>query len=480
VAVSVALVAGEVTQEKQRGMLAHLLATPMTPWHLLGGKLLAWGAQLLSLLWAGLPLFCFAAFVAGLSPAQVVGQAVVLALWVFALGAAALLASVRSRSTRGAALGLAVGLVGTVTALFGLRIGLSGLADWRAEPAVADAARALLVPLHLALAGLNPLALVYAIDGPELVRSLAATALVYGGVGGLCLLLAVRRLRPEYVLAQEAPTGRKGFWHPRPAPDVEPVRWRERYVLGLITGPLVRRLPRWLALTLVAVGSAAFNGYLFGVLARGPAALMTLTVEIFIICITAGVFLIAGLRGAEAITIERQAGTWEALLLTPLTDAELIRQKFRGINDTLTAAGMAFLVPGWLAALIVGVTPDWLLLLALYPVYLWFLQRFMVAVGLNFSAGSTNWASNVMGTMVVGVVVMGITHFGGLAATGSCCSLGMLREWLGGESVLMLLMWAGVTCGLLEWFGRLNLAAAIQELGSRDRPRRKPASYPRP
>jgi hypothetical protein len=65
VGLSVALIGGEITTEKESGSLALLLTTPLGPGGIVVGKLLSRGPRLLAILWTGLPLYAFAAALLG-------------------------------------------------------------------------------------------------------------------------------------------------------------------------------------------------------------------------------------------------------------------------------------------------------------------------------------------------------------------------------------------------------------------------------
>ena len=116
-------------------------------------------------------------------------------------------------------------------------------------------------------------------------------------------------------------------------PDTKPVAWRE-------SRPLVtRRLFRaglWLAL---AAEFVVFGLALHGVLtshARYPGdsdLLHTCSVILFINWTMA--VLATALRGASAFPAERSHQTLEVLLTSPLSSAELVRQKWKGIRRTL-------------------------------------------------------------------------------------------------------------------------------------------------
>ncbi len=168
------LVAGAVTDEKRSGTLQYLLTADLDGRHIILGKLLARSAVVGLLALTGLPLFAFLGGFGGVQPLAMLLVPVVLVLPLLALAAAALLLSVWSRTTVDAVIGTYV-----------LEIVL-GLLVW-----------------GLGLAALNPLfvlepsrGLWAATDLGEVGRRLLAFALLWIGFGGVCLGLAVWRLRP--------------------------------------------------------------------------------------------------------------------------------------------------------------------------------------------------------------------------------------------------------------------------------------------
>src|SRR5262249_8513545 len=110
-----AITAGAVTDEKKSGTLQYLLTTDLTAWQILAGKLLGGTAQVAVLALTGLPVLCFIGVFGGLELPALFGLVGVSVPPLFALGAASLLASVWTRQTRDAVLGLyAAGGLGTL------------------------------------------------------------------------------------------------------------------------------------------------------------------------------------------------------------------------------------------------------------------------------------------------------------------------------------------------------------------------------
>src|SRR6266852_8356129 len=120
-------VAGAVTDEKTRGTLQYLLTTDLTTWDVILGKWIARVIQVCVLFLTSLPMFCFVGVLGGLELTTLLGLGAVTLLTALAIGAASLLASVWSRQTRDAVLGLF--LVGTMILIINWLLG-----DWWLRP----------------------------------------------------------------------------------------------------------------------------------------------------------------------------------------------------------------------------------------------------------------------------------------------------------------------------------------------------------
>ncbi len=269
------------------------------------------------------------------------------------------------------------------------------------------------------------------------------------------IAVAVWRLRPTLEKERSAPA-RRGWFGGRRLPPLgdEPVRWRERHATGNRLVPLLGAAPRWLCVAVV-VGVcfclasrirryeeghvvAAFFGYL-------------------------GFFAIfAAVRSSAAISAEREAGTWEPLLLTGLTPREIVEQKARGVLDSIR--------PYWLASFVL--TLPWLNHGGerfLGSVIIWVLcslfVRLFAGCGIACSAGNASpWRSlletlmwSVWFYFVIGLFAAPFSFL--LTATlASACGLefpnGFGTEWLWG-AILLITFGIGVQ---LNFRDRLEMA----------------------
>ena len=423
-----AFAAGAVTDEKSRGTLQYLLTADLTPWEIVVGKLLGRMAQVAVLTLAGLPVLCFVGVFGGLDPLVLVAIAAVTVTPLFALGAASMLASVWSRQTRDAVLGLyAVGGLGYLF-FWGTRALHDGLAAGSPAGLRATFWGRLLVRLHSLLRPFNPLYVLEPAWGHAdlslLGRRLLLAALAWGGIGLVCVLLAVWRLRGAYIRQLEG-EGRKKkphWWRAERKPvAAEPIRWKERQVEGIAPLAALRGMPGWMGvlgvsyLTLLSSGVilwshlpaeatvaglvgklatfdvAGLAAVLNGSQPAGPAFL----VQGIVVMLLAS--LIVGIRCSGAVSGERERQTWEALLLTPLETRQLIGGKLWGIIGASYPYLRAYAVPAVLLSLFGGgFAVLWTLV---WLAVTWLAMYYVGAAGLWCSTRSKSSWRSLLGTL---------------------------------------------------------------------------------
>jgi ABC-type transport system involved in multi-copper enzyme maturation permease subunit len=348
-----ALVAGAITDEKRRGTLQYLMLTDLSTRSLLLGKLIGRVIQVGSLALLGVPLLVLLGGFGGVTPLNIVAVLILAPAAVFALSAASLLASVWCRQTRDA-----------VLALYGVGIAI-GVVVWQ----VGDGLE-VLSPFWV-LDSVNTL------DADEIWRRLALTVLTWILAGTACLGLAIWRVKPAYLRELESTSGKRATWYRgrRVAINDEPVRWRERNVEGLAPIAGLRRIPAWLAITLLFVASSASS---FAILAYTaapdtrpedvlaairrvdidrlsdlfPAADRGFLAQGVLVALLGS--LVVGIRCSGAVTGERERQTWEPLLLTPLTPRQLIRGKLWGIMGASYGYLFAYGFPAILLSIAAG------------------------------------------------------------------------------------------------------------------------------
>jgi ABC-type transport system involved in multi-copper enzyme maturation permease subunit len=400
------LAAGAITDEKNRGTLQYLLTTDLSSWHIIIGKLLARCAQVVLLALAGLPILCFIGVFGGLEPFALLVFCLVTLLPLVALGSATLLASVWTRQTRDAVLGLYV-VGGLSYALIRWVGGFWHLFDplYVLEPAwgVVDAAAV-----------------------KEVGRRLLLATLCWGGIGATCLALAIWRLRPSYLrqLEGEGKAKKSHWWRIERAPVGDsPIQWKERHVEGLSPITFLRRNPRWMGVAFVLLATVASSGLILWYhLAQGATLesqfqkLIRLDIDgvrrnflmaedgfqIQGVVVMLLASLVVGIRCSGAISGEREKQTWEALLLTPLSSRQLILGKLWGIMGASYIYLAAYAVPAVGLSILAGVasafwTVIWLsvTLLAMY---------FIGATGIRCSVRAKSSWRSLLGTVGIGYV----------------------------------------------------------------------------
>jgi hypothetical protein len=396
-----ALTAGAVTEEKTAGTLQLLLAAGLTSWDVLAGKLLGRLLPLLFLLLAGWPLLSLCAGLVGQTAALPVLLVMPLSL-LAAAGAAGLLASVWSRTTTQALLGV-----------YTLGVALALAVWWLGAP----------------LAYLNPFFLLEAADSSaeEQLGGLLCFVTGWGVVAVVCLGLAAWRLRPVYLAQLEARgRTRDGRAPARPPLADNPLCWKERYLDGVAPVLAVRWVPRWLGVGLVLTLSAVFAGSVCWSVLLGPPGrgVDAVQVPLFLhgLVVTVLTVWLVGVRAAGSITGEERRQTWDLLLLTDLDAGEIVRGKQRGIVLAFCPYLLAAMLPALLVPLIAG--PEALLWPLCWSVVLVPVTYFMAAVGVNYSTSlGAPWGS-LCATLGAGsAMVWGLAS---LATLPVCCCLALL------------------------------------------------------
>jgi ABC-type transport system involved in multi-copper enzyme maturation permease subunit len=493
--VTPAFVAGAVTDEKTRGTLQGLLTAYVTPADVVLGKLAARCTQVGILALTPLPLLALVGQYGGISPEFLVALAAVTALVLFGLGGVSMLASVWCRQTRSAVIATYAGLI-AATYLLDAAVG-AGWLPWQAK-GYFDPLR----PLDPALDR---------VDVAEAFRRVGQAALAWGGLGLVTTTLAVWQLRPAYLRQLES---RPRTWRfaaglvarPRPTRDV--IAWKECHV--------GRRVPLWLGLPLTAGLGAAISFYLLQGFSprwydRVGLVLMRQGWVVWLL-----LTLIVGVRCSGSITGERERGTWDGLMTSPLSPGQIVRGKLRGIlrgtwpylfaywlgagllasymtsaNAEVILAGtaigagigtlLAVFVPHavwWVALglvlLAVGVEGlDRAIVVGFSILATWLAIYFFGAVGLWCSARSQSSWRSLLGTVVLGYA--GMVVFGCLGVPIGCIGsliVGAILEGFGRhgimESVVSLTMTLGMA--IVYWLvARSILAAAEATVAKRDR-----------
>jgi ABC-type transport system involved in multi-copper enzyme maturation permease subunit len=406
-----AYVAGTIADEKERKTLEFLLATDLRNREIVFGKLAARVANLLMFVLAGLPVVAFLQLFGGIDPDMLLASVAATIITVVGLSAMSVAFSVALRRPRDAValayLAVLVYYAASFLAamyVFVLQVTLArtGASPWELYGYQID-------PLELldavkvatdAFASGNILYVIVTMSiprgvgtgfGPDVIgTNLFRYAAFWGVATALFLGYAVWRLR-VVALAQShgAPKKlRERAAKLRPAVGNDPMLWKEAFVEGGIKGGCLGRLIGLAVAGLVFVVPAvivwqffidppsyyvgrgnswrwkefaeAMNGW-----ARGSTGV-----------IGGLLMLAAAVRGAGAISGERDRDTWISLIATPLTAWEMLRGKWLGCLLGLRR-GYFLLLLVWATALAVGamdppmVVPTVLYLLVCVSAFAW-------------------------------------------------------------------------------------------------------------
>src|SRR2546425_4194279 len=235
IAIVPAVTASSLGQEKERGTLFALFGTELTSRQILLGKLLGRLILILPLVLTPLPALVFIATLTGRGLTLLMLALAQGAILAIALGAACLLFAIWIRRTADA-----------VVAAY-LFLGLACLII-----------RGLTASLPQAF-WLDPVESLRKLQSEGSRLAFLAHLAVWAFLGALCLRLGWCRLRKVCVEQRDKRPSRR-LWAFRPAVGNHPIRWRECYVIGLAPLPILRIVPRWLALLGVFTFSAAVAG----------------------------------------------------------------------------------------------------------------------------------------------------------------------------------------------------------------------------
>lgn len=405
---SPAVLAGSLAGEKQRGTLGLLLTTAVSAREIVTGRLVGKLSQVAMMLLACLPLLVLLAVPAGLAPPTLAAMLGLPAAVTFGGGGVAIAASALARRGRDALFGVY---------LLVLLCLLGPLLDWS---------------LGIAVGGwfgaLNPFFgmadLVWNEEAGHALRSIG----LWGTIGLLGTALASLRLRPACLSQLGGAARRRGrkwrVWVP-PVRD-NPMLWKELFIeqagtlgrFGLVLGLFL--------ILLLAGGSTALAGLIgweLWVRADPEAA------DVYRLFlgnwITGSAFLFGcliqwaiGLRAAVAISSERELGTWDALLTSPLEGTEIVRGKLWG---SLFALRWLFAATFWAWSLALACG-------AMSAGYYFFLLAsslvigaFMAAIGVRTSLASATatkamavtigiWLGAAAASAFVALVVTAVAH----------------------------------------------------------------------
>jgi len=337
-----AVLAGSLAGERERGVLQLLLTTAVSPREIVSGRLLGKLSQVGMILLAGIPLLAVLFAWNGLSFGQLVTFFLLLTAVCSGGGGLAVGASIVSRRGRDALLSVYILM---------LVLLLSPLLSWVGLPA--EAAQWLL--------WCNPFfSLNRLIFEGETAPALATSGfwLLLGLAGSA---VAAWRMRPTCLAAgNTVKTSRRGRWVP-PLGE-RPMLWKELSIERVAT---LGRFGRWLGVLItvsIGGGSLVMAAIILVDLIWGRASGWSVGATNMLSVLLSGAsatfmgWLLQwaiGLRAAVSIASERERGTWDALLMSPLEPGEIVRAKLFGSLFALRWMAGA-MVLAWTLAVVSG------------------------------------------------------------------------------------------------------------------------------
>lgn len=398
-----AVLAGSLSGEQERGSMGLLLTTRVNAFEVVAGRLAGRTSQVAMVLLAIVPPMLLLAFLSAIGPASLLtmlcyGPAL-------ALGASGLTAGVAVSCRRGRD-----ALLGSYAIGLGLIVAGSLLPGWTAWGS--------------GLSVLNPFApivpLAWAEDPLPALRS-ASCWLAIGSVG---LAASIIRLRPNSLKWLDGDSGRRGRRANRrgriPPLGARPMLWKEIYVERRNSLGGLGRWLGYLAVGYLVIAGTFLSGRYLDVLLRlgdlelADDQLVLLQEAIVDTSSFFGVFIqwAVGLRAAVAIAGERERGTWDALLTSPLEGPEIVGGKLLGSLHALRWLFLATLF-AWSLALGVGAMGPWEYLHAI--AWTGVISAFMAAVGVRMSLAAST-ATTAM-AMTIGTwlgAIVGLSMLSGL------------------------------------------------------------------
>jgi hypothetical protein len=223
--------------------------------------------------------------------------------------------------------------------------------------------------------------------------------------------------------------------------------WKEHHIHGLTPLPGLGRLPRWSNLALVGLISTALSAIIL-VLARPappvgkapptppmPPVHVLFPVDPrlaeagFLVLALTGLLaasLAVGVRASAAVSGEREAGTWDTLLTTPLEPHHLLRGKLQGILLAAVPYVVVFAAPLLSLALLGGFLAFlWpLLVLLVAPLAMYYVG----AAGIYSSVRCPDSTRSLVWTLAFGY--LGASFIGLATAPLTAVVTGMVHQFL--------------------------------------------------
>ncbi len=317
-----ALLAGSLAGEKERGTLGLLLTTSVNSWEIVIGRLSGKLVHVGIILFSGLPLWVLMAGLAGIRVPALLGMVGLPIVLAIGSGSVSLAASAISRKGRDALLAVYLGGFLVIPLILAFAERYSPLAQAAAAP-------------------LNPFHGVASLVWDEDAQPAAWSILYWLVLGAVGLGVATWRLRPSCLrlLSGEPRMRRRSrHWLVPPVDEARPMLWKELFIERV--SPL-GRLGTWAGVVTVLLLISLSASYVvlvaysawwnaqsseselyadwIGSAIEGSAVIVSYLIQLSIL-----------LRAAVAISSERQRGTWDSLLTSPLQAREIVVGKLCG------------------------------------------------------------------------------------------------------------------------------------------------------
>jgi ABC-type transport system involved in multi-copper enzyme maturation permease subunit len=404
-----AVLAGSLAGDRERGALALLLTTRVTAAEIVAGRLAGKLAQVGTILLAGVPALVMIAALAGFTPLRIGVYLLLPASVAVGAGGLSALASTLSRRGRDALLAVyLIELFLMLVPMLAVQLGVASATD------------------HFLVAAPNPFVCL-SVSREEVGLAFESIgfwlAIGLAGAG-----LASWRLRPSCLAptdGERVVTARGGRGFVPPVDEARPMVWKELFVERVVT---LGRFGRWLGLGLVVAligGSLGLSAVIAWDVYRpgDPAWADWARNQLGIWVGGSGTWLCCliqwaiGLRAAVSISSERERGTWDALLTSPLNGREIVRGKLWGsyfaIRGLVFAALVAWILAAGSGAIPVRDAVRW-------SAAVLFVGLFMAAVGVRTSLACQTAAramSLTIGIWLGAFVVVSVAAFIALAVS---------------------------------------------------------------
>ena len=314
-----AVLAGSLAGDRERGVLQLLLTTVVSPREIVSGRLLGKLSQVGMILLAGVPFLVFLGAWNGLDLWQLATLFLLLASVGVGGGGMAVATSIVSRRGRDAL--LSVYILMLVLVLSPLLAGLgmpAQVADW--------------------LGSFNPYVSMNRLIWDNETAPALVTSLVWLVLGMAGATLAALRLRPTCVATGDTvKKSRRRVWV-APMRD-RPMLWKELYIERVGT---LGRFGKWLGVlftVMIGGGSLVLAGMIVvDLFWRHQNDWSRWATDYFTAWLSDPIAMFmgwllqwaVGLRAAVSIASERERGSWDALLMSPLEPGEIVRAKLVG------------------------------------------------------------------------------------------------------------------------------------------------------